>query len=67
MAKTVKVNKDTCISCGLCASVASEVFYFGDDGKAEVSLEGGVVPADLEETVEEAKNSCPVEAIVVEE
>lgn len=67
MAKVVKVNKDVCISCGLCTSVCSDVFYFGDDGKAEVSLEGGIVPSDLEGPVDEAKNSCPVQAIEVEE
>lgn len=66
MAKVAKVNKDTCISCGLCTSVCSEVFFFDDDGKAAVSLEGGIVPADLEQQVEEAKDSCPVQAIEVE-
>lgn len=67
MAKKVVVNKDVCISCGLCTTIATEVFGFGDDGKAEVVLGSEVVPADLEAVVEEAAASCPVEAIVVEE
>ena len=33
MAKKVVVNKDVCISCGLCTTIAAEVFGFGDDGK----------------------------------
>ncbi len=28
------VDKDTCISCGLCVSTEPEVFEFDDDGKA---------------------------------
>ncbi len=66
MAKKVVVNKDVCISCGLCTTIAAEVFGFGDDGKAEVILGTDVVPADLEASVEEAASSCPVEAIVIE-
>jgi len=57
----VKVNKDVCIGCGLCAGIAAAVFALGGDGLAENVL--GDVPADLAGQVEEAKNSCPVSAI----
>ena len=30
--KKAVVKKDVCIGCGLCTSVASEVFGFADDG-----------------------------------
>ncbi len=60
----VEVKKEQCIGCGLCAGVASAVFAIGDDGLAENVL--GEVPADLAEQVNEAKDSCPVQAIVVE-
>ena len=59
----VKVNKDTCIGCGVCASIAAAVFALGDDGLAENVM--GDVPADLEAEVNEAKDSCPVQAIEV--
>ena len=63
--KKATVKKDVCIGCGLCTSVASEVFGFADDGLAENVL-GGDVPAGSEESVQEAADSCPVAAIEVE-
>lgn len=63
--KKATVKKDVCIGCGLCTSVASEVFGFADDGLAENIL-GGEVPAGSEESVQEAADSCPVSAIEVE-
>lgn len=60
MAK-VTVKKDTCIGCGVCASICASVFAIGDDGLADNIL--GDVPADLMGGVEEAKGSCPVQAI----
>lgn len=52
-----KVDKNTCIGCGLCTSICSEVFKMGDDNKAEV-----VSDKDLP-CVKEAIESCPVNAI----
>ena len=63
--KKAIVKKDACIGCGLCTSVASEVFGFGDDGLAENIL-GEEVPAGLEDAVKEAAESCPVAAIKTE-
>lgn len=60
MAKKVEVNKDLCISCGMCAAISADVFAIGDDGKAEVI-------ADVyDDSVQEAADSCPVQAIVIE-
>lgn len=62
--KTVKVNKDGCIGCGACTGIASDVFAFDDEGKAEVVAE---VTSDNEASVEEAVAGCPVQAIEVED
>ena len=32
----VEINRDGCISCGLCESTCPEVFQIADDGLAEV-------------------------------
>ena len=63
--KKAIVKKDVCIGCGLCTSMASEVFGFGDDGLAENIL-GEEVPTGLENSVQEAADSCPVSAIETE-
>ena len=55
--------EDTCTSCGLCVDTCPEVFEMGSD-MAEVIVDE--VPADLEESVQQAADECPVEAIVVE-
>lgn len=55
------VDKDLCISCGLCISICGEVFDWDDDEKAKAIEEE--VPEELEEDVKEAIESCPTEAI----
>jgi len=55
----VKINEETCIGCGACASICSEVFEMGDDMKAHVKA-GSNTSADC---VKEATESCPVDAI----
>ncbi|MDD3612223.1 MAG: ferredoxin [Caldicoprobacterales bacterium] len=57
----VVVDQDLCISCGVCISLCEEVFSWNDDDKAEAIDEE--VPAELEEVVQEAIDSCPTEAI----
>lgn len=57
------VEKDECISCGVCPSLCPEVFEFDDDGLAVAKVEE--VPEDLEDLVQEAAESCPTSAIVV--
>ena len=55
------VDKDTCIGCGLCPSMAPEVFEMDDDGKAKVIVDE--VPAAAEDGTKESETSCPVNAI----
>ncbi|AVP55435.1 ferredoxin [Clostridium tetani] len=59
------VDKEACIGCGLCPSVASEVFEMDDDGKAKAITED--VPKGSEDLSKEAEASCPTAAISVEE
>jgi len=57
----VKVDPELCIACGACVSTAPEVYDWDDDGKA-VAVEDDV-PAEMEDEVREALESCPTEAI----
>ena len=58
------VNPDTCTGCGLCVDICPEVFEMDGD-LAVVKVKP--VPEDSEEAVDEAVDSCPVEAISVQE
>jgi len=73
MTSMSKINVDPvkCIGCGLCVSVAEEVFRMNDQGKSEV-LEKSEEKSDcetcgccggVEEKVKEAIEVCPVKAI----
>lgn len=55
------VDKDVCIGCGLCPSIAPDVFEMGDDGKAHAIVSD--VPAGSQDDVKEAESDCPVNAI----
>lgn len=54
------VDKDTCISCGLCVSTEPEVFEFDDDGKAVAVSDTTEENKDM---VQQCIDSCPVDAI----
>ncbi|MCI6652834.1 MAG: ferredoxin [Ruminococcus sp.] len=57
-----KVNEN-CIGCGLCNSICPEVFSMTDEGFATASSD---ISEAQEESVQEAADSCPVDAIEVE-
>lgn len=57
------VDQDTCIGCGLCPSIAPDVFEMKDDGKAHVISDP--IPKDSEDSAKEAEGSCPVNAISI--
>lgn len=68
----VEIDQDVCSGCGVCTNLCGDVFEPGDDGKAEIVEEyqgdgpySGEIPDDID-CVEEAAESCPVEAISVE-
>jgi ferredoxin len=64
MTRKVRVDEDECIGCGTCEGICPEVFRLNEEkGKSEViKAEGG--PEGL---IQEAIDSCPVEAIHWEE
>ncbi|MDD4334613.1 MAG: ferredoxin [Desulfotomaculaceae bacterium] len=57
----VKVDQELCISCGACIDVCPEVFDWNEDDKAHNIVDE--VPAALEDQANEAKESCPTDAI----
>jgi ferredoxin len=63
MAKNPYVDKDVCISCGLCVDMVPEVFKLDDDSLAEVFDPNGA----SEEQIQEAMDACPVACIHWEE
>ncbi len=56
------VNEDLCIGCGVCSSLCPDVFELRDDGKAHVIADDCSAGC-----CEDAKDSCPVSAISLEE
>ena len=60
------VDKDTCISCGLCPSMCPEVFEMQDDDKAGVKNDKNEIPEDVVSSAQEARDACPVDAISIE-
>ncbi|MCX6740643.1 MAG: ferredoxin [Candidatus Parcubacteria bacterium] len=58
------INREMCIGCGMCENICPEVFKL-NDGKSEViNLPDYTV---FKEKIEQAKDSCPVQAIDIEE
>ena len=61
----VIVDPKTCMSCGICVSIAPQVFHLGDEVYAEVILDP--VPEHLRDVVQAAIDECPEGAIRIEE
>lgn len=57
------VDKDLCISCGLCVQTCPDVFSWDDDDKAEAIDDE--IPEELEEAAQEAADGCPTDAISI--
>lgn len=54
---------EECISCERCVEICPEVFEMGDE-YAQVKIDK--IPAEYEDSAEEAAEECPVNAIVLE-
>ncbi len=59
----VRVDQDLCVGCGLCTNTCADIFEMKDD-KAVSKVK--VVPAPSEDCAKQAKDECPVEAIIIE-
>lgn len=59
----VEIDRDGCISCGLCAQTCPDVFRMADDGLAEVYAEAD---DSHSEAVREAADGCPVSVIHID-
>ena len=57
--KTVVVDQNKCIGCGLCVQLCPKVFEMQDNGKSKAVHPTG----DEEATIQSAIDSCPVTAI----
>ncbi len=60
----VRIDLDRCIGCGTCEELCPDVFEVGDDGFARVVIDDPSAGADC---IIEAVESCPQEAISVDE
>lgn len=59
------VDHDLCIGCGNCEDVCPEIFQLQDDGLAHVITENP--DEELYGCARDAADSCPTEAITIEE
>lgn len=58
------VDADVCTGCGLCTDTCPEVFEMGEEA---ARVKTATVPEEAQESCREAMESCPVEAISLEE
>lgn len=58
------IDREGCISCGLCPEICPKVFRMAEDGLAEVYVDP--IPDKEEKAAIEAQENCPVSVIKVE-
>ena len=64
----VRVDEELCIGDGSCEEICPEIFKMNEADIAETKIDKDEqVPQDLEDSCREAAETCPVEAIIIEE
>ena len=58
----ISIEREGCISCGLCVATCPEVFTIADDGLAE-AIE--TPSAEYVEKIKEAAENCPTSVIKI--
>ncbi|MGO4689732.1 ferredoxin [Glaciibacter sp. 2TAF33] len=58
----IVVDRDKCVSLGICEGLAPDIFVLNDDGELEVD-ELTAVPEGALESVRSAVSGCPVNAL----
>lgn len=56
---------EKCDGSGLCADICPEVFEIGQNGKAHIKV--NTVPQAVQDSCKDAEQSCPFQAIEIEE
>jgi ferredoxin len=61
----VKIDEDLCIACGICEQICPKAFAMNESNDLALVI---AYEEELEyiDCVEEAANSCPVAAIIIE-
>lgn len=62
----ITIDEEACIGCGACTAVAPDLFEMNDSGKAICKKNKNLTKDDLK-LAKEAVETCPVQAIKVEE
>lgn len=57
------VDRDLCISCGLCETICDQVFQLDDECVATPIVDE--IPTKQESTAARAMKQCPVKAITI--
>ena len=59
MARKLYVDEEECIGCGLCSEIAPGVFQLNEEGISQVIVSS----EELQDSIQEAIDECPVECI----
>lgn len=60
----IRIDKESCVGCGNCVEVCPEVLEMQDDLAVAKITD---VPDQLQACCREAADSCPVEAVIIED
>ena len=61
----VTIEREGCISCGLCTEEFPDLFQMNEEGIAQAV--SSQVPSEMEDQARQAAEDCPVSVIITEE